>query len=186
MRKSLVILVFLGIVAAGFFGLSRLIKWRKPIGKAPAASVSKPSKDEMVLSIYFPHKEGTELVEEKRVVAKPSGVLAGINLLLLELHKGPEKDELRTLFPEDTFPRTVFLSSDGTLYVNYHPKVLETPLGPHDEIMLLRSIAKSLIYNFIEVKALVVLVDGAPRHNLGLHMPAHGRYLLPQVLLRKK
>lgn len=186
MRRFIVGLIFLAAAAAGIFALAQFMRRSGPPRPPAQASKPVPGKNETIVSVYFPGKEGTDLVEEKRVVPMAGNPSAGINDLLIELHKGPAEEGSRALFPADTFPRTVFLSADGTLYVNYHPKVLETPMGPHDEIMLLRSIAKTLIFNFAEVRALVILVDGAPRHNLGLHMPAHGRYVLPQVLSRKK
>jgi len=186
MRRLLIGIIFLAVIAGGVFFLARLPALRKPARPAQPSSASALGKNEMLLKVYFPKREGTDLVEEKRAIRKTEDKLTQLNALLAELHKGPVSADSRAIFPPDTFPRTIFLSQDGTLYINYHPKVLETPLGPYDEIMLVRSIAKSLIYNFPDVKALVILVSGASRHNLGLHLPARGRYILPQIVAKKR
>ncbi len=135
---------------------------------------------ENALRCYFPLPTSLEPAEELRPRPDTSSALDLARELMNELHRGPESPGRMRLFPEGTSLTAAFLGKDGTLYLDYPGQVFDSALGPREEFLFLRCLARAMLRNCPEVKALVLLVDGQTRRRLFMHLPAHGRYVLPE------
>jgi len=123
-----------------------------PMPSEPQASV--PAAKESVIKVYYGDKEGTNLLERNATVRYTSDqekYAAALN----ELKKAPDGD-VEALFGQTDF-RSIMLK-DGTLTVD----LVLSPgnrLGSGGEALYLQAL-KNTLFQFAEVQALDLLVDG--------------------------
>ena len=181
MRKAAAIVALAAILAISWFG------WKTFAGRSRSkARVAGPAVVETVpCTVWFPSRDGLDLCEE--TAARPKTDDPGLRLkgVIEVLHRGPVTPFSTRLFPEDSQPRSVFLSADGTAYLDYPKSVFERPMGLREEFLFIRALGKTILRNCPDVRSFVLLVDGAPRDFISMHMPAHGKYILPASAIRK-
>lgn len=165
------------VVVAALWGVPRIRRLKAALRHAVRIE---PEASQASYLCYFPTGEGLDLVEESRQAPKAESPADRVRILVTELGRGPAAAGSLPVLPEDAAPRTVFLASDGTAYIDFPRSALEQASGPREEFLLVRAIARTLIRNCPEVRAFVVLADGAPAGTVVMHFPARGKYLLPQ------
>lgn len=194
MTKRLLVILLLTAVAVALAGVWLRTRnagsgvrfwWRESRAPQSPAASDLPSDTEMVSYLcYFPSRSGFNLTEEIRERPKPSTALDKLRAVVTELHRGPATAAALPLFPNGLAPRAIFLTSDGTAYLDERAEVFDRPLGPREEFLFMRALARTLLRNCPEVKAFVLLENGSVRHKLFAHLPAHGRYILPRRRLQ--
>lgn len=154
---------------------------RVATGPASSGPALPPGAAAETITCWYPPKSGLEPVAEERRIPACATPQERLSRALAELHHPPTGADAEPALPAGLAPRAVFLAADGTAYVDLPGAAFERPLGPRDELVLLRSIARTCLSNVPEARALVVLADGAPRLSLFGHFPGSGRYLLPRT-----
>ena len=178
MRRSAVALSFLLLAGVGALVTVRALH-RPAVVPAPAALP--PGTEVVAVACFYPARTGMDLVEEVRQrprAASPQDRLRGV---IEELHRPPVSPAALPLFPAGSAPRAVFLSADGMACVDETAAAMDRSTGPRDEVLLVRALARSVIRACPEARTLVLLVDGAPRPRLALHLAGAGRWLLPRL-----
>jgi len=178
MKRVLIVAACLAVAAGGVF------LWRsraRPAVTGPVVAVA-PGAEAVDVVVCYPARAGLEPVEEVRRLPKPASPQDRLVQLVSEMHQPPASANALPLFPAGSVPRAVFLSSDGTAYLDESGPALDRPLGPRDEIVFVRSILRAIGRNCPDVKAVVFLSDGTARSRLCAHLPAHGRYLIPKLV----
>ena len=86
------------------------------------------------------------------------------------LIKGPQKGLIRTL-PAEIGVRTVFVTPDGTCYVDLTSNIADKhPGGIRSELFSIYSIVNSVVLNVDEVEAVKILVNGDESATLAGHI----------------
>lgn len=129
---------------------------------------------------YFPGRAGMDLNEETRPRPRGGSALDRLRGALTELHRGPGSVASLPVFPPGLLPRSVFLTPEGVAYLDEPAGAWDRPIGLREEMLIVRAIARTILRQCPEVRAIVFLTDGAPRLRLAAHCPAQGRYLLPR------
>ncbi len=186
MKRALIVVALCAVVGAALFlapahWRRRLAALVRPSAGAGTGAALPAGAGTEEVTCWYPPRTGLEPVPEKRRIAASATPQERLTRLLTELHRLPDGAGADPALPPGYAPRTVFLAGDGTVYADLPSAAFERLLGPRDELVLLRSIARTCLSNVPEARALVVLMDGAPRTTLFSHYPGGGRYLLPRV-----
>lgn len=166
------------LVTIGYLGNRIFTRERQGPAGATAPGEEPEGIEFRTVTLYFGDPDSVGLVAERRdVLARPdqAGNLAGA---LEDLAAGPTT-ALVPLFPAGTRVRHVFLDgSSGTVYIEFSRELLGGPAGGLSrELMLVRSIARTLSANFPGLSRFQILVEGRAVPALGGHLDT-GRPLL--------
>lgn len=177
MRKIAAVMALMAVLAGGWIAWKT---WGKRVLSPLHTRKTGPEIVATVLcTVWFPSRTGLELCEEATTRPKTDDPEPRLRGVIDAMHRGPATPCSMRLFPEDTSPRAVFLAADGTAYLDYPKSVFERPMGLREEFLFVRALGRSIMRNCPEVRSFVLLVDGAPRDFISIHMPAHGKYILP-------
>lgn len=120
------------------------------------------------VTLYFADPEGADLATERRDLVVGTQTSTLVSAALAALADGP-LDRLARTVPEGTRVRHVFVDNDGAVYADFTGELAGGMAGAglSQEILLLRSLARTLDVNFRNLKTLVILVDGQAVPSLG-------------------
>jgi len=185
MRRTLLLAAF--AVAAAMLVASVLRHRSDPhaFGQPPTAGAA-AGPDQEGVPCYFPGRAGLDLVEEPRLRARGGTPLDRLRAALTELHRGPAGAAALPVFAPGTAPRGLYLTPEGVAYLDEPAAAWDRPAGLREEVLILRSIARTVLRQVPEVHALVFLTDGAPRNTLLTHCMVQGRYVLPRLRRPRK
>ena len=146
----------------------------KQSAKEPAVfeAKGKPEvpKETRTIRLYFLSEEDGLLHAEERAIPADTSPVREAEAVIAELIKGPEKGYLATI-PPDTRLRQLFVTQDGTAYVDFSREFAEKhPSGTSAEVATVYSIVNSLALNIPSVKKVVFLVEGGEKETLGGHI----------------
>jgi hypothetical protein len=190
-RAKIAMLVVLLIVAAGLFylrALARRIFVETPLRVEQEArtrlsqvALQSQTGSRQTVLLYFPsYNEGT-LVGEVRQLAWPSQDNDRVREILLALIEGSRRGQERTVSPSTSI-RGVFLTADGTAYIDFSSEVLaDFAPGIESESLAVYSIVDSLAANIPKVKKGKILVQGQEVDTLDGHADLTG-YYVPDLL----
>ncbi len=171
--------VILAVLATGFFYLHVLARrifletpqhredtMRSRLSEAAFESASTPGQ---TVTLYFVSLDQRQLLAEKRQMALAAGEADRIRQILLALIEGSHLSFGRTL-PPSTDIRAVFLTTDGTAYVDFSDDALAdfTP-GIASETLAVYSVVNSLAANIPAVKRVKILMQGREVETLDGH-----------------
>jgi spore germination protein GerM len=179
LRAKLVFILMLGAVAAGFFYLRVLARhvfieapqraeesMRAQLSEVALQSHAGPSQ---TATLYFPSLSDGRLVAENRPVAWAESDPDRVRQVLLALGEGPHQGLGRVL-PPATSLRAVFLTSDGTAYVDFSNDLLAgIAPGITSECSTIYSIVNSITTNIPTVKKVKILIQGQEVETLDGH-----------------
>lgn len=124
--------------------------------------------------LYFPSQDEGVLIAESRPMAWAQTDTDRIRQVLLALIEGSHQGQSRPL-PPSTDIRAVFLTSDGTSYLDFSSQALALfPSGIESETLALYSIVDSLAANVPSVKRVRILVQGQEVDSLNGHADVSG------------
>lgn len=120
------------------------------------------------VTLYFADPEGSDLATERRDLIVGTETSTLVAAALEALAQGPQ-ERLGRIVPEGTRVRHVFVDRDGGVYADFTAELARGMAGAglSQEILLIRSLARTLTVNFRGLKTLVILVDGRSVPTLG-------------------
>lgn len=166
-----ILLAVLAIVVLVFFFGGRREKIKHQAGPAVSAAGSGQVQGVKTkrVTIFFLSENDNLLHPEEREIQQ--GTLnEEARAVVEEIIRGSRSGLLNTV-PETTRLRQVFVTSDGTAYVDLSRQILEASYyGSSGEMAAVYSIVNSLTYNFKGIKRVSLLVEGNERETLGGHI----------------
>ena len=147
---------------------------------SPTIDQIKPS----VSHVYFADRDNSYLSAEKRVFTRADSPVDAGRQIIEALIKGPQKGLVRTT-PSGTLLRALYLTPDGTAYVDLNEAVTTRhPGGCKTEILTVYSIVNSLILNIPEIESVKILVDGRETRTLAGHLDIRFPFKADMLLIR--
>jgi len=135
--------------------------------------------DTKKIVLFFISEEDYRLHREEREILNESILENQIERLVKELIVGSEEG-LLSPFPSETKVRSVYITRDGIVYVDFSPEFQTAhPSGSSAEISSVFSIVNTIAYNFKSVKKVFILVNGTEQETLAGHIDLR-RPLLPR------
>lgn len=178
---ALAVLVFIFFRSGGGEKLRHLAD---PLPLQPSVSEQDPPGLKTV-TLFFLSEEDGLLHAEERHVLEGNSTAEEIQGVVEELVKGSKRDYLAPLPPE-TRVRQVFLTRDGTAYVDFSSDIMDKhAYGSSSEMTAVFAVVNTLSFNYPEVKKVCILVEGAEKETLGGHIDL-SRPFLPQFSLIAK
>ena len=151
-----------------------------PPAAAPARLAAPPSETKVVTLFLVSEDDSLLHPEARKIPAGPSTVEEA-SQVVRELIKGSNKGLLSPLPPEARL-RRLFITKEGTAYVDFSKELIDHPSGSAEELATVYSVVNTLAYNFKSVKKVFILVEGAERETLGGHINL-GEAFVPQYSL---
>ncbi len=172
LTTTIILLAILAVVILIFFfgiGYREKIKHpEKPPAVTTPAGPVREVKMKKVTLFFLSEADNLLHPEEREIPASTSGDEA--RALVEELIRG-SKTGLLSVLPENTRVRQVFITDDGTAYVDLSRQVLQASYyGSSGEMAAVYSIVNSLAYNFKNIKRVSLLIEGSERETLGGHV----------------
>lgn len=156
----------------------------KAEGASPAAELARasaPPAESKVVTLFLVSEDDSLLhAEERKIPAGPSAVEEAAQVVR-ELIKGSNKGLLSALPPETSL-RRLFITKEGTAYVDFSRELIDHPSGSSEELATVYSVVNTLAYNFKSIKKVFILVEGAEKETLGGHINL-GVAFVPQYSL---
>lgn len=192
LRTKLLLLIMLGLLAAGFIYLRVLAKRifiqtpkqaeeaiHARLREVALQSATGPNQTAL---LYFPSLSEGRLITESRPITWAENDADKVRQVLLALIEGPRQAQSRAL-PSSTNIRAVFLVPDGTAYVDFSSDVLSgqsaagaTPAPPvtlrpgiASETLAVYSVVDSITANVPAVKKVKFLIQGQEVDTLDGH-----------------
>src|SRR5215469_1987667 len=178
-RTKVLVLVILPVLVASSFYLRSLVKRvfferRQPAENAQRARLSQEALQTSggptrAVTLYFPSYSEGKLQSESREIAIAPRPVDRIRQIVLALIEGPKQSQTRAL-PASADVRAVFLTPDGTAYLDFSNSVLaDFNPGIESEALAVYSVVDSLAANLPEVKRVQFLVQGQEVDTLDGH-----------------
>ena len=178
-RAKVLIVVLVAVLAASLFYLRTLA--RRIFFQIPqqieetartrlsevALQAGKGPQETAVL--YFPSYDEGKLLPETRAITWASSDTDRIKQVLLALIEGSQLGHGRAL-PPSTMVRAVFLTPEGTAYVDFSNE-LQAAFAPgvRSESLAVYSVVNSVTKNIVSVKSLKILIQGQEVESLDGH-----------------
>jgi spore germination protein GerM len=185
--RRLALIVFLAIVvlvlAVVFFrsGGQERIRAKKQVPSAePGRPASAPAEFRDV-TLFFASEDDSLLHPEERKIPAGTSAAEEAAEVVRELIKGPSEGLLQAL-PSGTSLRRLFITKEGTAYVDFSREIASRPSGSSEELAAVYSVVNTLAFNFKPIKKVFILVEGAERETLGGHVNLSEAFL-PQFSL---
>jgi spore germination protein GerM len=122
------------------------------------------------IHLYFAGRNANYLMAEQRVILHPDDPAGLADAIVKALIKGPQKGLLKTI-PADTQLRALYMTPDGTCYVDLSEAVRKShPGGSKSELLTIYSIVNSLVLNISEIERVQILIDGNEAPTLAGHI----------------
>jgi spore germination protein GerM len=139
---------------------------------APAKGTSPPTdaKHTKKVTLFFVRPSDGLLAPEEREIAISDSLIQEAEEFVTELIKGPA-GELAPVLPVETRLGRIYITRDGTAYVDFSREVAEKhPSGTTAELSTIYAVVDGLAYNFKSIKKVFLLVDGEERETLAGHV----------------
>jgi hypothetical protein len=122
------------------------------------------------LTLYFGARDSVALAAERRDIQARPDLTGNLSGMMADLAAGPLTD-LVPVIPAGTRVRHVFVDPAGTVYIDFSGEI-QSGLdgGLSHELMVIRSIARTMTVNFTGLNRLQILVDGRIVPSLGGHL----------------
>lgn len=141
-----------------------------------AAALESDSGGKQPVTLYFPSRDQAKLVGETRSMTMAANDSDRIRQIVLALVAGPTQGAGRAL-PPSADVRAVFLTTDGTVYLDLSSSVLNGLLpGIESETLAVYSIVDSLAANIPAVKKVKIVVQGQEVETLDGHADLTGEF----------
>jgi Sporulation and spore germination len=179
-RAILLSILLAAVLAAGLLYFARIRKsfFHKATPRAEQAARTRlteqalqpPSGPTQLITLYFPSYTDGQLLPETRPLALAPDNTDRIRQILLALVEGSHEGHPSSLPPSTTI-RAVFLSSDGTAFLDLSQDAVEgfAP-GIESETLAVYSIVDSLAADVPAVKRVMFLVQGQEVETLDGHL----------------
>ena len=170
------LLVVLAVLTIVFFtgGEREKVRRRAEVAEAKAPAPAPPQAAEpsarRTVTLYFLSDDDDLLHGESREIAAGRSAAEEAERALAELVKGSTAGLVSPLPPE-TRVRQVFITKEGTAYVDFGREIMEKfSYGSASELAAVYAVVDTLAANFKAVKKVAILVEGAEKETLGGHI----------------
>ena len=137
-----------------------------------------------LVHLYFADKENSFLIAEERVLLRSDDPAEFGKTIIESLIRGPQEELMRTI-PAEAALRALYVTQDGTAYVDFTEAVKENhPGGSKSELMTIYSIVNSLILNIPEIDAVKILIGGTESMTLAGHIDLRFPFKADMLLIR--
>ncbi|MEW6457424.1 MAG: GerMN domain-containing protein [Acidobacteriota bacterium] len=128
-------------------------------------------KDEKIkIKLFFLSEEESMFHLEEREIFKSTSISNQAKQVIIETIKG-SKQGLISPVPPETKLRELFISKDGTAFVNLSTEFSDgIPGGTTSELSAIYCIVNSLAYNFPTIEKVKFLIDGIEKETLKGHI----------------
>src|SRR5262249_16304201 len=136
--------------------------------KSAAPPLFAPTDPPLNVKLFFPGVNGEPLLMSEEITIYKSGQIGNRARQILQyVQDGPHADGLLPSLPPDTKVQDLFISEQGTAFVNFS-NALETnhPGGVLNELATIYSVVDSLTYNLPEIKEVKILIGGVEKETL--------------------
>ena len=184
--KRLILFTLLGIVLAGAVSLVVIERTARLPEAAPARAVkgSPEAPQKEAVHLYFADSENAFLSAETRVLPHPPETTAFARAIVEALIEGPRTELTRTV-PVQTTVRALYITSDGTLYLDLNEAVAEThPGGAQMELLTIYSLVNTLVLNLTDVDKVRLLIGGRDSVTLAGHIDLRSPFTADMLLIR--
>ncbi len=173
------VLIAIAILAV-FAGLVAVVSWQRSgsddaipgldDAQQAAAGVAADA-DVWTVSLFFPGT-GTRLRAERHELPPSDDATARVASLVTALLAGPRGAGMRSPLPDTVALRKVYLSDDGTAYLDLEsPDGAPPPAsGSTREMLTVYSLVNSVLLNFEEIETLVLLWNGRQLETFAGHL----------------
>ena len=149
----------------------------------PPGGSSAPTQKSPV-HLYFAGRNSYFLMAEQRVVLHPADPVGLADAIVKELIKGPQKSLLKTI-PDDTRLKALFITPDGTCYIDLSEAVSRNhPGGSKSELLSIYSMVNSLVLNVPQIERVQILIDGNQTPTLAGHIDLRAPIKADMLLIR--
>jgi len=170
------------VAAAAALILSGIAAAAEPMpstAEQPAAPLEKK-----LVHVYFADKNQPYLSAEDRVFSISGDPVDLGKQIVAALLQGPRSELMRTV-PSGTRLNALFITADGTAYVDLSEAVTEQhPGGCKSEMLTIYSIVNSLVLNVAEVKTVKILIAGSEAWTLAGHVDIRFPFKAEMLLIR--
>jgi len=135
----------------------------------PAPGPEQEAARRINVRLYFEAPQTDGLLPEERSIVFSSDLAQQLKGLVQELAAGSQTGLLPTL-PEGTRVLEVFVTAQGSAYVNLSREAAELPGGSRTELLTVYSIVNSLVANFPAVKRVQILLEDRVVKSLSGHV----------------
>jgi spore germination protein GerM len=164
------VLVLAGVVALLALWAVNLPAQESPSSNSGAAPGYGRNQNKSVAHLYFTDKNNLFLIAEERVLSQSGDPVRFGQTIIAALIEGPGQ-ELAPIIPQNTKLRALFITEDGTCYVDFSADIQENhPGGVTTELLTVYSIVNSLILNIAEIGAVKILIEGQESITLAGHI----------------
>lgn len=133
--------------------------------------------DTRKIVLFFISEEDYRLHREEREIPNEPILENQIESVVKELIIGSEEG-LLSPFPSETKVRSVYITRDGIVYVDFSPEFQTAhPSGSSAEISSVFSIVNTIAYNFKSIKKVFILVNGTEQETLAGHIDLRRPFL---------
>jgi spore germination protein GerM len=185
-RVKILVIVVVGVLAAALLYLRVLAKRiffedaqrleQAARTQLSAAALESESGGKQSVTLYFPSTNQGRLVAESRSMPMVVSDNDRIRQVVLALIAGPTQEARRAL-PPSADVRAVFLTSEGTAYLDLSNSALTGFLpGIESETLAVYSIVNSVAANVPAVKKVKILVQGQEVETLDGHADLTGEF----------
>jgi spore germination protein GerM len=162
----LIVLVIIFFTGGEKEKVRRLAEINAPKAAPPVAE----PKARKTVTLFFLSDDDDLLHGESREIVAGPAAADEAERALAELIKGSTGGLVSPLPPEARV-RQVFITKDGTAYVDFGREIIEKfSYGSSSELSAVFAVVDTLAYNFKTVKRVAILVEGAERETLGGHI----------------
>lgn len=129
------------------------------------------------VTIFFLREEDDLLWPEEREIFADASLVREAEQVISELIRGSQSGLVSPLPPETKLWQ-LFLTKDGTAYVDFSKEMMEKhPSGSSAEILTVYSIVDSLAFNFKTIKKVFILIDGEEKETFAGHISLERPFL---------
>jgi len=140
--------------------------------------------DKLVVHLYFSDKSNSFLTAEARTLYHSDSPAEFAKIIIEALIDGPRKQLMKTI-PEGTTIRALYVTRDGTAYVDISNTITDShPGGIKSELFTIYSIVNSLILNIPEIDAVKILIGGRESITLAGHIDLSFPFKANMLLIR--
>jgi spore germination protein GerM len=135
------------------------------------------SNTQVAVTLYYPDYDTGSLVQEGREMALAPNNADRIRQIVLALTDGSQQNRAKAALPPSTVLRAVFLTSEGTAYLDFSNDISkDLPAGIESETLAIYSVVDSLAANIPAVKRVKFLIQGQEADTLDGHADLTGLY----------
>ncbi|MCP4690802.1 MAG: GerMN domain-containing protein [Desulfobacterales bacterium] len=185
----------LALVRAAGAALAALViwaalSWAPGVSSAQTDAAPNESDDDrtrsgkVVTHLYFSDRDNAHLMAENRVLPGAEDPAEFGKTLIHELVKGSRDGLTRTL-PAETAIRALYVSGDGTAYVDMSEELsMKHPGGCGSELLTIYSVVNTLILNVSEINAVKILIGGRDATTLAGHIDLRFPFQANMLMVR--